>query len=349
MILRGTRDYRVSDYTIKEKTNGFQECLVELDSEHYYTFLSETGILRLIRDNVEIFVGVTDDICDFDFSKLTITIKLTDEIGIIKFSSDLLEKTGSNIITYTSESSQTILTDILDGTGYTIGYCPDQTIAKLEGSYLNRKEWLELLLENVYFGLDSSNNYTTVYSNIASEQTLCDVWVKNDKVYIGVAGTLRSNDASEIWNPKLTNITNYIQSIPELKENMRQYKKVIVIGNSNTIVGIAGSGVPVKVETDSKCTDATMAEERAKSILAEETKTQSITLDVDPDLFYSKIVEIGSWVIIDEPLYISGTYRIVELEVKPDSLSLTLDKPSLRFFKDYNNIKRKVEFDTRWI
>jgi len=349
IILRGTRDYKVNNFNIKQKTAGFQECDVNIDSEHYYTFLSETKLLRLIKDGVEIFIGTVIDICDFDFNNKIITIKLTDEIGIIKFNSDLLQKSGSYNITYTSISSQSILSDILNETGYSIGYCPNQIIEELKGSYLNRHEWLELLLENIYFGIDSDGKYTTNLSNIVSDKTPCDIWVKNNKVYIGIAGALRKNNNSEIWNPKITNITPFIQSIPELKENIRSYNKIIVIGNEDTIIGTAGSGVPVKVITDNKCTNTSMASNRADAILTEENKPQSIKIDVDCDLFYSKILEIGSWVIIDKPLYIKGTYRIVEIEVKPNSFSITLDRPSMRFYNDYKNIKRKVEFDMRWI
>jgi NAD-dependent dihydropyrimidine dehydrogenase PreA subunit len=229
-----------------------------------------------------------------------------------------------------------------------VGYVPSQTITELKGDKLNRYEWLRLLADNCVCGIDANGKYTTDSANIVSEQTACDVWTVGNEIYIGVNGCTRSNKSSHVWNKKTCDITNAIIDIPEIEINVHPVQKVIVIGKNN-VTGEASVGTnPTIVITDDSCVDVAACEKRAKDELSKQNKFASLTLNVNPDLFYSKVIELGCYVTISEPAFVAGTYEIIEMEITIDKCSITLDRPKKRLETILDDLKRRMNLIERW-
>ena len=273
-VLRGLRDYNVNSYTVTLKSNEKKYCVVTISAKDYYTLQSESELM-LIVDGMEIFTGVINKI-NFDYQNNKYVITLDELAYKLAIDYDLLKKGESFDITYTSTTSDFILSEILADTEFTVGYVPIQRIPELKGDKLNRYEWLRLLADNCVCGLYANSKYTFNFiENIASEQTACDVWTVGNEIYIGVNGCTRSNKSSDTWNIKTCDITNAIIDIPEIEVNVNPTQKVIVIGK-NGITGEASVGTsPTIVITDDSCADAAACEKRAKDELSKQNKLAS--------------------------------------------------------------------------
>lgn len=345
-VLRGLRDYNVNSYTVTLKSNEKKYCVVTISAKDYYTLQSESELM-LIVDGMEIFTGLINKI-NFDYLNNKYIITLDELAYKLAIDYDLLSKSASFDITYTSMTSDTILSEILAETAYTVGYVPSQTITELKGDKLNRFEWLRLLADNCVCGIDANGKYTTDSANIVSEQTACDVWTVGNEIYMGVNSCTRSNKSSHIWNKKTCDITNAIIDIPEIEINVHPVQKVIVIGKNN-VTGEASVGTnPTIVITDDSCVDVAACEKRAKDELSKQNKFASLTLNVNPDLFYSKVIELGCHVTISEPAFVAGTYEIIEMEITNEKCSITLDRPKKRLETILDDLKRRMNLIERW-
>jgi len=345
-VLRGLRDYNVNSYTVTLKSNEKKYCVVTISAKDYYTLQSESELM-LIVDGMEIFTGVINKI-NFDYLNNKYNITLDELAYKLSFDYDLMSKNASFDITYTSTTSNIILSEILANTAFTVGYVPIQTIPELKGDKLNRYEWLRLLAENCVCGLDVNGKYTTDSANIVSDQTACDVWMVGSEVFIGVNGCTRSNKSSHVWSKKTCDITNAIIDIPEIEINVNPTQKVIVIGK-NGITGEASVGTsPTIVITDDSCADAAACEKRAKDELSKQNKLASLTINVEPDLFYSKVIELGCHVTISEPAFIADTYEIIEMDITHEKCSITLDRPKKRLETILDDLKRRMNLIERW-
>ena len=345
-VLRGLRDYNVNSYTVTLKSNEKKYCVVTISAKDYYTLQSESELM-LIVDGMEIFTGVINKI-NFDYLNNKYNITLDELAYKLSFDYDLMSKSASFDITYTTTSSDIILSEIIADTAFTVGYVPIQIIPELKGDKLNRYEWLRLLAENCVCGLDVNGKYTTDSANIVSEQTACDVWTVGSEVFIGVNGCTRSNKTSHVWSKKTCDITNAIIDIPEIEINVNPTQKVIVIGKDG-ITGEASVGTsPTIVITDDSCADAAACEKRAKDELSKQNKLASLTINVDPDLLYSKAIELGCYVTINEPAFIADTYEIIEMEITHEKCSITLDRPKKRLETILDDLKRRINLIERW-
>jgi hypothetical protein len=345
-VLRGLRDYNVNSYTVTLKSNEKKYCVVTISAKDYYTLQSESELM-LIVDGMEIFTGVINKI-NFDYLNNKYNITLDELAYKLSFDYDLMSKSASFDITYTTTSSDIILSEIIADTAFTVGYVPIQIIPELKGDKLNRYEWLRLLAENCVCGLDVNGKYTTDSANIVSDQTACDVWTVGSEVFIGVNGCTRSNKISHVWSKKTCDITNAIIDIPEIEINVNPTQKVIVIGKDG-ITGEASVGTsPTIVITDDSCADAAACEKRAKDELSKQNKLASLTINVDPDLFYSKVIELGCHVTISEPAFIADTYEIIELDITHEKCSITLDRPKKRLETILDDLKRRMNLIERW-
>ena len=346
VVLRGLRDYNVNSYTVTLKSNEKKYCVVTISAKDYYTLQSESELM-LIVDGMEIFTGVINKI-NFDYLNNKYIITLDELAYKLAIDYDLLSKSASFDITYTSATSLSILTEILAETAYTVGYVPPQTITELKGDKLNRYEWLRLLADNCVCGLDANGKYTTDSANIVSEQTACDVWTVGNEIFIGVNGCTRSNKTSHIWNKKTCDITNAIIDIPEIEIDVHPVQKVIVIGKNNVTGEASVGNNPTIVITDDSCVDVAACEKRAKDELSKQNKFASLTLNVNPDLFYSKVIELGCHVTISEPAFIAGTYEIVEMNITEEKCSITLDRPKKRLETILDDLKHRMNLIERW-
>ena len=345
-VLRGLRDYNVNSYTVTLKSNEKKYCVVTISAKDYYTLQSESELM-LIVDGMEIFTGVINKI-NFDYLNNKYNITLDELAYKLSFDYDLMSKSASFDITYTTTSSDIILSEIIADTAFTVGYVPIQNIPELKGDKLNRYEWLRLLAENCVCGLDVNGKYTTDSANIVSEQTACDVWTVGSEVFIGVNGCTRSNKISHVWSKKTCDITNAIIDIPEIEINANPTQKVIVIGKDG-ITGEASVGTsPTIVITDDSCADAAACEKRAKDELSKQNKLASLTINVVPDLFYSKVIELGCHVTISEPAFVADTYEIIELDITHEKCSITLDRPKKRLETILDDLKRRMNLIERW-
>jgi hypothetical protein len=345
-ILRGLRDYNVVSYTITLKSNEKKFAVVTVSASDYYTLQNESDLM-IIVGGMEIFTGVINKI-NFDYLDNKYNITLDEPACALATDYDLMSKSGSYDITYSSTPSTTIMTELLADTTFFTGYVPSQTITKIQGNNLNRYEWLRLLADNCICGLDANGKYTTVADDIVDEHSACDIWTVGNEIFIGINGCTRNNKSSHIWTKKTCNITNSIIDIPEIEISVKPVQKVVVIGKDN-ITGSASIGDhPVSVITDTSCVDVAACEKRAKSELSRLNKLASLTLNIDPDLFYSKTVELGCLVTITEPAFIADTYEVVEMEITNEKCSVTLNRPKKRLETILDDLKNRINLIERW-
>lgn len=351
-LLRGTRDYHIRDYRYcGELGSKLPYYIVTLSTDDYYTIKEEENDLKVIIKNRVMFIGIIDETLQFDLDEGYVKIKIAHYLTKIAYNVDLMKSGASYDITYASSTSDVILADILDGTGFSIGYCPVQTVVNLTGEYLNRLEWLGQLMKYPLYGKDANDNYTTNYSLIASDEQLCDIWTDNNyNVYVGVLGTTRVSSTIETWIEKVVDITSSVLKIPELKESVITYNKVVVLGNG-VVIGIAKNGsneYPAKVIKDNSIKDNTAAANYAKSLLTESNLQRSMTIKIHEDMYLSGVLDLGCWVTLGEPSYIAGTYRIVEIEVVPGEVNITLDRNRKNFIRGVEELKDRVKTNERW-
>ena len=170
-VLRGLRDYNVNSYTVTLKSNEKKYCVVTISAKDYYTLQSESELM-LIVDGMEIFTGVINKI-NFDYLNNKYNITLDELAYKLSFDYDLMSKNASFDITYTSITSDIILSEMLANTAFTVGYVQIQTIPELKGDKLNCYEWLRLLANNCVCGLDVDGKYTTTvsYTHLRAHET----------------------------------------------------------------------------------------------------------------------------------------------------------------------------------
>lgn len=355
MKLVGKGVYKiVSKPTFNFKIINLRTVTVETLSEYYYDILKEEKILIVDKYDNILFVGVIDKI-DYNFSDEIMKLYITEYIGIIKYNSDLLgtEEVSPYVVEYTAETVTDIIEEILNGTGFTAGYIPSQTISSIEGKYLDRLEWLKLLNSNVVCGLDSNGNYTTNSVNIVSDERNTDIIVDylTNTVTFGVRGCFRINNTSDVWIQKQINLDNYIVSIEQYTDKIFKFQRVVVIGKDN-IIGSAyistSNDTPVMVISDDSCTTEDACNLRAETELNIYQKIGSVTLKLESELFYNNIIEEGMLATISNPKNIAGEYIINEISVSNDDLTVTLGSPKQSLLSSLYDLEKRVNTIERW-
>lgn len=352
MKLVGKGTYQlISKPTFHYAITKIRTAEVEILAEYYYDILKEEQV-TIYNDYNEILMICVIDYIDYNFDTGIIRLYMTEYIGIIAYDTDLLGVAEATpyVVTYTSETALNIINDILTDTDFTAINIPSQTISSLEGSYLNRLEWLELLNSNIKCGLDSDGYYTTTEASISSDERSTDIIVdyENNTVTFGIRGCIYNNN---VWKQKTINLDEYIIDIDQYKDKVYKYQRVIVIG-SNDVTGSAyistSTDVPVKVITDDSCADADACETRAQTELNLNNSISSITLNIQSELFYSNSIEEGMLATITTPLNIAGEYVVNQIEVSGDDVSVTLGSPKKTLLSSIYDLEKRVNNLERW-
>lgn len=351
IILRGTTDYKVIDYSIEEKIGEYKICKIKTLASYFYNFLNENKRLYLIKNNKIVFIGIIDTM-DYNFEEGVLSLVLYDYIVSIKYKNDLLGDAPSYVVTYSASLSDNILSDILSGTEFTMEYCPSQSIDSITGDRLDRSEWLMLLKQNITCGLDINGNYTTNASNIVSDEQEVDILTNytDMTVTMGVAGCYRESKTSEVWKKLKLKIDDYIDKIDELQYNIHDYKRIIVVGK-NDVYGSAylysALDLPVKVIVDTSCETSTACVKKANTELNKIYKEKTIGLTVKPELYYNNEIQLGMSVVTERPIII-GEYTVTEIKATSTSVSLTLGRPKKRFITSLYDIEKRVSKMEKW-
>jgi hypothetical protein len=356
ITLEGFSNYFVKSFNISEKLNGdFDTMKVELSPQYYYNIKYETGKVKLIRDGKNLFTGVVCNI-DYDYDGQNLYITLKEYIYVLKYKYDLYKVSSSYDISLTSYSANTLATDILSGTIFSLNYIYDTTIDAIQGNKLNLPEWLQLTAQTMYCGLDALGDYTTNPTNIVSNKRTQDIIVDydNDSVTFGVKGCYRKDVSSnpDIFTQKVLNIDDYILKIDELQDKVYKTQRVIVIGNTESISGSAyitsDTDVPVEVIRDSSCADEEACKKRAEEELNLRYSIESLNIEVEPNLYFDNNIEVGMKIIITNPALFNNEYLLTEIDVTEDSLVLTLGSPKQRLLTSLNELNERVRKLERW-
>jgi len=351
--LSGTTDYFITDFEITEKVGAFTTMKVTTSSDYYYNFKYETGKIYFKHGNKILFIGVIDKM-DYNFGDVTLDIYMTEYIGIVAYTSDLLGTAPAYDVTYTTIAQATILTDILVGTDFSNDMIIGDAVT-LEGSKLTRKEWLELLQNATLCGRDSDGNYTVLAVNIVSDKRKQDIIVDYDdyNVLFGLKGCYRPDVTSTgyVWIQKKIDITDYILDFDELTSKVFKTKRIIVIGKSPAYGSAyvdTSTDVPVEVITDESCQTNTACEVRAESELNLRYKNDSLGVYIDPSLYYNGEIEVGMQVSITTPLLFKNEYNIVEIHVTKDKVKIMLGSPIYRLLTSLSELNDRVKKLERW-
>lgn len=351
MKLVGKGIYNItSKPTFDFSINNIRKAHVEMPTDYYYDILKEEKLLIVDDNNQILFVGVIDEF-DFNTSSGIMVLYMTEYIGIIIYNSDMLGAPTYDVV-YTSQTAETIATEILNGTGFTVGFIPPQTIDSLEAKKYNRLEWLELLNSNIECGLDSDGNYTTISGNIISgnrsTDIICDY--KDLTVSFGVRGCYRQNNTSNIWIQKTLNLDDYIIEIDQYKDKVFRYNRVVVLGddvNGSAYVNTS-TDIPVKVITDDSCKTVASCNLKAETELNLNQKLNSITLQLNSSLFYDNNIEEGMLVSISKPINIAGEYILNSINISGDDLKVTLGSPKQTMLSSLYDLEKRLKNVERW-
>lgn len=350
--LTGLKDYPIIDYEINESVGKLTTMRVTTLSDYYYDFKYETGKIYFKKDNKILFTGVIDNM-DYNFEDGTLVIYMTEYVGIIAYTSDLLGTGPTYDVTYTSAAASTIASAIFNGTDFNVDTIVGNNIPSMKGSKLTRKEWLEMLLDALICGRDANGNYTVFPANIISDQRKQDIIVDYDDntVIFGVKGCYRPDITGYVWIQKKINIDKYIIGFNELRDKVYKTKRVIVIGK-NGVYGSAymntSTDVPVEVITDNSCQDATACNKLAESELNLRYKNNSLTVSVDPSLYYNGNIEVGMRVIITTPLIFSNDYDVIEIKATNDNVELILGSPATHLISTLIGMNDRIKKIERW-
>lgn len=351
-LLRGTTDYNILSFSITEKRGELTKCDVITLSKYYYNFLNETGELKLIINGVVKFIGIIDTV-DSNFKDAQLTLHMKEFVSLIQYE-DLVGTAPDYSVSYSSKPASEILTVITADTSLSNGFCPNQTIASINGDKLNKLEWLELLRDNVECGLDSDGNYTTNIANIISDTRKVDIIADyyNKTISLGVKGCYRKDDTSDVWIPIKLNIDDFVIEFDELKYDMHPIKRVIVVGDPSTVYDqayvTADTDTPVEVIIDISCSDTTACKKRAEDELNTIYKQKTIGVEIQPEKYFDKSIILGMQVIISISDIIAGTYEVTEISATDTNVSLTLGKPKERLLTSLSDIKKRVEKLEKW-
>lgn len=351
-VLRGTTDYKIIGFKIDEKKSDLNTCKITTLSKYFYNFFNETGKMKLIIDNNVKFIGYIDKL-DYNFNDGTLSLSLTEYVNKLKYTEDLFGSAPTYEFEYIDTAAPTIMADILSGTEFSIGYCPNQTIETISGNKLDKIEVLKLLNNNIECGLDADGNYTTNKSNIVSDTRTPDIIVdyKEMKVYIGLKGCYKLSPDSEVFTQFKINIDDYIIDIDELQEDIRKVKRVIVIGKDD-VYGSAyitsATDVPVKVINDNSCEDTASCSKRAEDELNTIYKQSSIGIKIQPEKYYDNSVMLGMKVILTSPKEIANEYTISEISANYGSVSVTLGRPKERLLTSLTKMSDRIHKLERW-
>lgn len=351
--LSGTTDYFITDFQITERVGAFTTMQVTTSSDYYYNFKYETGKMYFKKGNKTLFIGVIDKM-DYNFGDNTLIIYMTEYVGIIAYTSDLLGTAPAYDVEYTSATQATILDNILAGTDFTRDMIQGDLISPT-GSKLTRKEWLELLLKETQCGRDADGNYTVDSTDIISDKRNQDIIVNYDDntVLFGVKGCYRPDITATgyVWIQKTMDITNYIIDYDELVDRVFKTKRVIVIGK-DPAYGAAyvdtATDVPVEVISDESCQTNTACEVRAESELNLRYKNDSLGIEVNPSLYYNNEIEVGMQVSITSPMLFSNDYDIVEIQVTQDKVNLILGSPAQHLLTSLTEMNERIKKLERW-
>jgi len=331
--------------------NNIRKANVEMPTDYYYDILKEERLLIVDNNDRVLFIGVIDDF-DFNITSGVMVLYMTEYIGIIIYNSDMLGALTDYDVVYTSQTAETIATAILDGTGFTTGFIPSQTIDSLEAKKYNRLEWLELLNSNIECGLNSDGNYTTVSIDIVSgtraTDIICDY--KDLTVSFGVRGCYRQNNSSNIWIQKTLNLDDFIVEIDQYKDKVFRYNRVVVLGddvNGSAYIDTV-TDIPVKVITDESCKTVAACNLRAETELNLNQKLSSITLSLTSSLFYDGNIEEGMLVSISEPINIAGEYILNSINISEDDLKVTLGSPKQTMLSSLYDLEKRLKNVERW-
>ncbi len=348
VTLVGKTEYKVANFEIVEKFGEIKKINKLTIPKSKYEALKSEDVLSLYVDGILQGKYIVDEIF---IGRNSVEVRLYDYIAKLVRDYDLFNIGGDYRVEYDNTSAATILDDILSGTIFSRGYAPSQLIT-VRGEYENRVKWIEGIAKACLYGYDSNGVVTTNYPSIVEVIDHCTWWTdfRSNKVYIGVSGAIRSGD---YWTPLEIDITDYILDLSEINERLIKYNKIIVLGYGdgiNQVVGTAGSGAPVSVFVDRRITKQETAQRKAEAILASQKQPKSLRVKVNPDLYFSGAIRLGSNVSISYPVEAKGTYRVMAIRASYDEVELELESGAdVRFSSEFADIKKALEISNVYL
>lgn len=195
---------------------------------------------------------------------------------------------GDYDVTYANQTVNDTVDDILTGTGWTRG--------SSDAAILD------------YVSFKYRKKLTALY-DVLRDQRGHNIWFNDatKTVYFGVNNTNRTGTP-----------TTYINKVIKRDTDKRNVNKVVVVGGSSNIVGIAGTGTPVvayKYDNLINVSEATRIATQLLSVIG--STKQQVTIGLDSiDTFY----EEGDLVRVD-----AVDYTVFNVKIKMDSITLILD------------------------
>ncbi|MFA4971940.1 MAG: hypothetical protein WC683_04955 [bacterium] len=305
-----------------------------------------------------------EDVLDLQVEGRSLHSFIVDEIGIeddslkVSFRSylyklftdyDNFSLAGDFRVEYDAETPNTILTAVLAGTAFSVGFAPsNQTIDAQRGEYESLLAWAMATANASVVARDSSEVLTTAQADFDHDYEECDLWVDAAyNVFIGVKGAKRVGD---VWTFTPFNLTEEEAigegELSEIKRQYIRYGKIVVLGYGdgiNQVVGTYGSGTPVGVFTDRRILLQETADTKAKQLYTVQNSHISLEIKTDPDLFWRGVIEVGGQVSLGAPPEAAGTYRIEKITATPSLLRIRIATGSTTLSSVVDSIKELTD------
>jgi len=293
-----TQSYSTSpfNFSIRKELNEIGELGVELPfTNEINSKFAHGDTVELYRDSTLLFKGV---IVEKELNKESKTIRLTILGEEVKLNWTLFSKNGSYRVQYDNIAADTIASDILSGTGYSLAECSTITLS-IRFEYAQRWKALQKL------------------ADILGK----DLWLASDGVHIGDKGSAKTLTYYKMIR-KTENSEDIINKVHLLGtgDGINQYTATAEDSTSQSNYGLRERAYMLRdIENEN-----TLSLKAQQIITDNKDPVEYIEIEAP---FTSDILslDVGDTITInDSELGLSGDYRVKRLEISPTTIRAEL-------------------------
>jgi len=285
-----------SNFSIRKELNEIGELSVELPfTSEINSKFTHGDTVELYRDSTLLFKGV---IVEKELNKESKTIRLTALGEEVKLNWSLFSKNGSYRVQYDNIAADTIASDILSGTGYSLAECPTTTLS-MRFEYAQRWKALQKL------------------ADVLGK----DLWLASDGVHIGDKGSAKT--------------LTYYKMIRKTENSEDIINKVHLLGTGDGINQYTATEEDTASQNNYGLRERAYMLRDIENENTLSLKAQQIITDNKDPVEYIEIeapftsdilsLDVGDTITIsDSELGLSGDYRVKRLEIGPTTIRAEL-------------------------
>jgi hypothetical protein len=291
----------------------------------------------LYRDGVQIFKGRIDaDKVKFSVARITISGYASYIDLHFKFYSKDQGQYDIHRVQYDNIDANTILGEVLAGTGYSVAECPSNLIS-LRGEYESKLQWISAI-SNACKYVDGGETFS------------CDWWIDSSNG-VHIAQT-RGSDKGRIYlttdvtrELDFSNIQNSVYGLG-YGDGINQ---VLSSKTNSTSVSTYGEREVTMVDRRFQDQDS-LDDETQEHADGHSTPTETISTEITTWAWYDKALEVGDTVtVINEETGINGSYRIKRADIGVVVTKLDLANIVPRLTSDLQSVQRDLKINASYM